>query len=222
MRYVGPRHIVIDDNPAPVPFWTPDAWGAETAVIVGGGPSHVAIEPDRYRPFRLIAVNSACRHVRSVATERDILYFADNSWADRFEGLIRDWPGIVVTSNRNTKARLGSLVNRLDFDAVMSHMQAMPDYVGASSGHTAACLAAMMGASQIVLIGFEGGYVNGRSHGHTDYVQHDEHAFRERFLPGWTGLAPAFRRLSVKVWNATPQSAVTDFPMVDFPRQDQQ
>lgn len=220
MRYVGPRHIVIDGNPAPVPFWVPAPWGEATATIVGGGPSHVAIPAEAYRGRRFIAVNSACRHVRPVATAKDILYFSDNSWSERFEGLIRDWPGIVVTSNRNTKARLGPLVNRLDLTALTAYAGVRSDYVQASSGHTAACLAAMMGAAQLVLIGFEGGYVNGRSHGHTDYVQHDEHAFRERFLPGWTGLAPAFRRLGVKVWNATPQSAVTDFPMVDFPRQD--
>jgi len=216
MRYVAPRHIVIDDQPAPVPFWEPDAWGEATAVIIGGGPSHVDIPAGAYRAHRFIAINSACRHVSQVATGRDILYFSDNSWAERFEHLIRTWPGLVVTSNRNTKARLGTLVNRLSFDAVTTHMQAMSDYVGASSGHTAACLAAMMGATRLVLIGFEGGYVNGRSHGHIDYVQHDEHAFRERFLPGWSGLAPAFRRLGVDVLNATPRSAVIDFPTVDF------
>tara|TARA_R110000868_G_scaffold361938_3_gene623965 strand:- start:4240 stop:4902 length:663 start_codon:yes stop_codon:yes gene_type:complete len=216
MRYVGPRRIVIDDNPAPVPFWEPSPWGEATAVIIGGGPSHVAIPADAYRAHRFVAVNSACRHVAPIATANDILYFSDNSWADRFEHLIRTWPGLVVTSNRNTKARLGALVNRLNFTAVIEYAGASPDYVGASSGHTAACLAAMMGATRLVLIGFEGGYVNGRSHGHTDYVQHDEHAFRERFLPGWSGLAPAFLRLGVEVLNATPQSAVTDFPAVDF------
>jgi hypothetical protein len=216
MRYVAPRHIVIDDQPAPVPFWEPDAWGEATAVIIGGGPSHVDIPADAYRAHRFVAVNSACRHVAPIASGRDILYFSDNSWAERFEHLIRTWPGLVVTSNRNTKARLGTLVNRLNLTAVTEYAGASPDYVQASSGHTAACLAAMMGATRLVLIGFEGGYVNGRSHGHTDYVQHDEHAFRERFLPGWSGLAPAFRRLGVDVLNATPRSAVTDFPTVDF------
>lgn len=217
MRYVAPRHIVIDDQPAPVPFWEPDVWGEATAVIVGGGPSHVEVPANAYRAHRLIAVNSACRHVRPIATTKDILYFSDNSWSERFEGLIRDWPGVVVTSNRNTKARLGTLVNRLDLTAVTEYAGASPDYVQASSGHTAACLAAMMGARRLVLIGFEGGYVNGRSHGHNDYTQHDEHAFRERFLPGWTGLAPAFRRLGVEVLNATPHSAVTDFPLIEYP-----
>lgn len=216
MRYVAPRHIVIDDQPTPVPFWVPDVWGEATAVIVGGGPSHTEVPVEAYRGRRFIAVNSACRHVRPVATDRDILYFADNSWSERFEDVIRAWPGMVATSNRHTKARMGAVVNRLDFDAVVQFMQAGPDYVGASSGHTAACLAAMMGAARLVLIGFEGGYVNGRSHGHTDYVQHDEHAFRERFLPGWTGLAPAFKRLGVDVFNATQQSAVTEFPTVEF------
>ena len=214
MRYVAPRHIVIDDNPTPVPFWQPGPWGDVAAVIVGGGPSHVDVPPAVYRPYRLVAVNSSARHVLPVAKPEDILYFSDNSWSERFERLIRDWPGLVVTSNRNTKARLGHLVNRLNLVELTEWTKCSPDFVQASSGHTAACLAAFMGARQITLIGVEGGYVNGRSHGHTDYVQHDEHAFRERFLPGWTGLAPVFTRLGVRVFNATPVTAIREFPAV--------
>lgn len=73
-----------------------------------------------------------------------------------------------------------------------------------------------MGAARIVLVAFEGRAIDGRTHGHGDYSMADHGSFRERFLPGWTGLAPAFERLGVEVLNATPRSAVTDFPFVDF------
>lgn len=217
IRYVGPRHIVIDDRPTPVPFWEPDrSFEGLTVVIVGGGPSHADIDLDLLRGYRFIAVNSACRKVRPVATAADLLFFHDNSWAERFLDLIKDWPGPVVTSNRNAKARLGDLVRRIDMAAMAERLRAFPDYMGASSGHTGACLAAVMKAKRLVLIGFEGQAVNGRSHGHDDYQQHDLNAYAERFLPGWTGLASAFARLAVEIVNATPNSAIDVFPFASL------
>lgn len=216
MRYVAERHIVIDDRPAPVPFWDMPAWGDRPALILGGGPSHVDVPILAMRRFRLIVVNSACRHAETMARPDDILYFADNSWSERFPHLIRSWPGLVVTSNRGTKARFGPLVHRLDFDALTASIGVLPDFVGASSGHTAACLSAVMGARRVVLSGFEGRSVGGRSHGHSDYTQADPHAFRDRFIPGWSGLAPAFARMGVEVLNATPHSLITDFPTVSM------
>lgn len=213
MRYVGPRQIVIDGNPAPVPFWEPDrAFEGLTVYIIGGGPSHAAIDLDAMRGERFIAVNSGCRKVRPIATEADMIYFHDNSWNENRPQLAADWPGPVVTPNRNTKARLGDAVRRLDIFKLTGAMHAMPDHVQASSGHSAACLAAIMGAARVVLIGFEARLIDGRSHGHDDYTQHDVPAFDGRYIPGWRGLVPAFERMGVDLLNATPDSAIDFLP----------
>jgi len=62
MRYVGPRHFHIDTPPfVPVP-WQPDSsFQGQTVVIVGGGPSHAALDLNVLKGIRFIAVNSACR-----------------------------------------------------------------------------------------------------------------------------------------------------------------
>jgi hypothetical protein len=217
IRYVGPRHIIRDGNPTPVPFWDPDrAFLGTTVVLIGGGPSHAEIDLAALSGHRFIAINSSCRKVRPVATADDFLYFSDNGWAERFELLVRDWPGPVVTSNRNTKARLGDLVRRLDIAVLTRAIGVMSDHVWASSGHSAACLAAIMGARRIVLVGFEGQFIDGRSHGHDDYRVSDALVFTARFLPGWKGLAPAFERLGVELVNATPRSAIAEFPFVSL------
>lgn len=217
-RYVGPRDIVIDGAPTPVPFWAPDrAFEGAIVIVVGGGPSHAAADLRLLAPRHpVIAINSACRHVRPAATERDILYFTDNSWAENRPELLTGWPGPVVTSNRNAKARLGEAVRRLDLVALTAAIGAGTDAVQASSGHTAACLAWLMGARRIVLLGFECRAVEGRTHGHGDYQQHDMGAFEERFLPGWRALAPAFRSLGADVVNATPGSAIDVFPFLSL------
>jgi hypothetical protein len=215
MRYVGPREIVIDAAPAPVPFWQTDrSFTGETVVIIGGGPSHGAMDLDVLRGHRFIACNSCCRKVAPVATRQDVLYFTDNSWSERRPELLRAWPGPVVTSNRNSKARLGDAVRRLDLETLTRWIDVGIDYVQASSGHTAACLAIRMGAKRVVLIGFECRGLEGLTHGHTDYDQHDLGCYEERFRPGWRALAPRFVELGAEVINATPDSAIEEFNFV--------
>ncbi len=218
MRYVGVRQIVIDGEPTPVPYWEPpQLFAGQTVAIVGGGPSHADIDLDLLRGHRFIAINSACRKVRPIATADDWLYFHDNSWAENRADLVRDWPGRVVSPNRSVKARLKGDADRINFDWVAEHMAAPNDAVGGSSGHAAACAAAVLGAKRIILIGFECRHVNGRTHGHDDYGDQSGDiyaAFRDNFLPGWRALAPAFKRMGVQIINATPQSAVAEFPFM--------
>lgn len=215
MRYVAPRHVVVDDAPTPCPYWEPDRvlFGA-TVLLVGGGPSHARLDLDQVRGWPLIAVNSACRKVQPIATHRDMLVFADNSWNENRPELARAWPGPVISVNRNAKARLGDAVRYLDINALTARLGVLPDWAQASSGHIAAALAAVMGARRLVLVGFECRAIAGRTHGHGDYSQHDVSVFGDRFVPGWVGLAPALARLGLQVVNATPDSAIPCFPFI--------
>jgi hypothetical protein len=212
VRYVGPRHIVIDDKPVPTPFWEPDrSFAGRTIALIGGGPSLAALDLEGLKGHRFIAINSSCRKVRPIATQGDVLYFTDNSWNENRPELASNWPGPVITANRNVKVRLGEAVRYLDVLALTERMGTGPDFVQASSGHIAACLAAVMGAARIVMVGFEARAVNGRTHGHNDYQQSDVSDFTDRFLPGWKHLAPVLQRMGVDVVNATPDSAITEF-----------
>ncbi|MGE0722806.1 MAG: hypothetical protein AB7O45_00450 [Alphaproteobacteria bacterium] len=213
MRYVGERRVVIDGKPTPTPLWEPDrSFAGATVAVIGGGPSLATLDLDVLRGHRFIVVNSGCRIVRPVATPDDPLYFSDNAWNERRPELAAAWPGPVVTCNRNAKLRNGDAVRWIDVIGLTERVGALPDIVQASSGHIAACLAAVMGAARLVLCAFEGRVVGDRTHGHGDYTQGDIASFHERFVPGWVGLAPAFARLGVEVINATPDSAVRCYP----------
>jgi len=215
--YVAPRHYHIDNQTPDWPMWAPDrSFDGLTVAIIGGGPGIADLDLDVLRGHRFIVVNSACRKVTSAATEDDFLLFQDNAWAERYEDLIRGWPGVAVTTNRHAKARLGDLVRRFDVLVLTEWIGAAPDHAMASSGHVAACLAAKMGARRIVLVGFECAAVDGRTHGHADYQMHDLAPFGERFLPGWRGLAQAFDRRGVEVINSTPGSAIAEFRFVEL------
>ena len=215
VRYVGPRQIVIDDKPTPVPFWEPERlYQGLTVTIIGGGPSHADIDLEVLRGHRFIAVNSSCRKVQPISTKDDMLYFTDNSWNENRPQLVNEWPGLVVTSNRNAKARLKDKVLRIDVADLVQRLEVFPDCMYTSSGHTAAGFAAVLGAKRIVLIGFDCRMVNGRSHGHGDYTQPDPNSFQLRYIPSWEGMAKVFARLNIPVINATPDSAVKCFPFL--------
>ena len=212
IRYIGPRHIIRDNvNPVPVPFWEFNRiYQDKTIVIIGGGPSHIDIDLNLLHNINFCTVNSSCRKVKEIVKEEDILYFTDNSWSERFEDLVREWKGLVVTSNRNTKARLGNLVNRIDIVKLTEFMEIKSDYVQASSGHSAACLAVMLGAKRLCLVGFECQEIEGRTHGHDDYRQSDLNTFK-RFLKGWTALKIGFEDKGIEVFNCTTNSRIEEF-----------
>lgn len=185
-----------------------------TVVLIGGGPSLATLDLNLLNGIRFVVVNSGCRKVLPVATSEDVLYFTDNSWSENRPQLAAGWPGPVVTSNRNTKVRLGAVVRWVDLFAMTERFAIRPDYLQASSGHIAAGLIAVMGARRIVLTAFECQAIDGRTHGHGDYNMHDLSPFTERFLPGWRALARAFDRMKVEVVNATPHSAIDCFPVM--------
>lgn len=212
MRYVGPRHIVIDGEPTPCPYWEPTReFDGQTVAIIGSGPSLATFDMGALDGRRFIVVNSGCRRLRQVATDKDILYFTDNAWNENRPELAADWPGPVVCANRNAKARLRDAVRYIDVTELTARMGTLPDATQASSGHIATSLAAVMGARKIVLMGFECRAVGGQTHGHTDYTQTDEFIFVQRFLPGWQDLSRALDRMGVDVVNCTPESALTCF-----------
>jgi hypothetical protein len=217
IRYVSERHIVVGDNPMPALFWEPiPIFKDKTVVLLGGGPSHVEINPGLLSNCGIVAINSSCRKVMDVAKKEDILYFSDNSWSERYIGLIEEWKGLVITSNRNTKIRLQGLVNRLDLQNLTEFMQVKSDYVQGSSGHTGACLAVLLGAKRLVLVGFECKSINGKTHGHGDYQQENIHAFEERYIPAWFQMAKRFRELGCEVINASKDSAIDCFEFMNF------
>ena len=187
-----------------------------TVAVVGSGPSLATFDLEALRGRRFIAINSSCRRMAQIATAGDILYFTDNAWNENRPELAKNWPGVVISSNRNVKARLGDAVRFIDVTDLSQWMGTRGDYVQASSGHIATCLAFRMGAARVALVAFECGAVGGRTHGHNDYQAHDVGVYPARFLPGWEGLAPVFERRGFDVVNTTPHSAIECFRRADL------
>lgn len=173
--------------------------------ILGGGPSFTKDIADQLTGKPSIVLNSTAR----IAPSATALYFADWGWFRDNRPITDNFRGMVLTSNRRAwqhgKRRM-LLIGPPDISAVP-----------ATSGHHAVDIAAAMGAKRIVLVGFDCRTVNGRSHHHDDYrVQHDDRIYRDKIRPLWRGWGARMRARGIEVMNATPGSAIMEFPLVDL------
>lgn len=197
-------------------FWTPEQiWKGEQAFVLASGPSLTQETVDKVKGRHTIVVNSSCM----LAPWAEILYFTDGGWYEQYSDVVANWPGMIVSMSRAAKREHPNKVKR-----VQGEMR--PDFPrfgapvirqGRSSGHSAVSLAISLGAAQTVMLGFDMRIVNGREHHHQDYKgPRDLDQYAREFVPafkGWNADALAF---GAEIVNATPGSAVTEFPFVDL------
>lgn len=196
-------------------FWTPEPLlKRETVFVLASGPSLKGFDFERLRGLNTIAVNSTAKLIPWA----DMLFFTDNSWFQKNRAFVESWRGVVVTLSRAAKRTHPDLVRRIEAEP-------RPDFppvgtsrikAGRSSGHSAVSLAASMGAARIVLLGFDMRFVDERSHCHDDYENKDALLYERDFVPAFDGWYDAALRAGTEIVNATPNSALKEFPMVDI------
>jgi hypothetical protein len=194
-------------------FWgIPPLWHGETAFVLGGGPTLTQTMADAVADRHAIAINSTCL----IAPRAEILFFNDHSWFERHQEIVTNWAGLAVTTNRHSKVAAPDRLlrvegeDRKDFPALGSKTIRR----GASSGHLAVSLAIALGAVRIVLLGFDMRHVHGRSHHHDDYRNEIHDLYSRLFAPAFQGWHYAAQQRGVSIVNATPGSALKEFPMV--------
>jgi len=191
-------------HPVPPRASVPRLWPGETVVCVGTGPSLTQADVDACRGrARVIVINDAY----TIAPWADVLYAADEKWwtwkkgAPTFAGLKytidpqrRAWPGLAVLRNSGQHG-----------------LESNPSGLrtGFNSGFQAIGLAVHLGASRIVLLGYDmmGDHFFGS---HPDKTRPPFAPCLKAFetLPG--PLAAA----GVEVINATRHTALKTFPCV--------
>ena len=194
----------------------------KTVFILGGGPSLLNddqlglleghLENQKIHKRRVIAINESIY----CALYADILFFRDIAWYFGNREIVETWDGVVVTTtpsrfyneNENcTNVNIVQLKHSSDFLIGGDTIR-----YGRSSGHLALSLAINLGAKRCVLLGFDCRFVDGRSHFHSENNRTTALTYSSDFLPAWNGWGDAARRAGVEVVNATPNSAIIEFP----------
>lgn len=83
-----------------------------------------------------------------------------------------------------------------------------------NSGASAINLAWHLGASKVVLYGFDMRDVDGESHWHNDH-QSKKPSPHARFLRCFPAIKRDAERLGIEIINASPGSAIKEFPIID-------
>ena len=194
-------------------YWTPEPlFEGKSVAVLGNGPSLSISNIIDLDPRYVIAVNSAIR----LCQDAHVLFSRDSSWCQKYPVLIDSaWSALKVTTKRDAAQERGMLLvrtERRDSFAAVGHPAIR---YGISSGHTAVSLAIAMGAKEIVLYGFDGRTVDGRSHWHDDYVEPRREVYAA-FVVGWRGWHAAAKAVGVSIYNATRDSTIAEFPFLEM------
>lgn len=202
-------------------FWPVEPlYRGETIFCLASGPSLTAEVCERVRARRTIVVNTSCM----LAPWGSVLFFTDSGWYEPRRDIVKNWPGEVMSMSRTAKRELPNKVKRIQgcgdpmFPPKFPVPGSMPFVQqGRSSGHTAVSLAIGLGASRVVLLGYDMRIIDGREHHHSEYTgPRDLNQYAREFVPAFNGWSAAAQKIGVTVQNATPDSAVTEFPFVSF------
>lgn len=189
-------------------------WSGQTVVCIASGPSLTQADCDYVRGrARVIAVNDGVQ----LAPWADVLYSSDRYW----------WPHYLASNAFDgPKYSVGSAPDRTDRFlkhpeiSVLRHAGIdgleMVDGLrtGRNSGYAALNLAVQMGASRVILLGYNMGPVGGQRHFFSGGISGDSPY--QDFVKRFDTIAQPLRDLGVEVWNCTPESRLTVFPIVSL------
>jgi hypothetical protein len=185
----------------------PRLWDGETVVCIASGPSLTPEDVEAVRGrARVIVVNTSYQ----IAPWADVLYAADAKWwkwhrgaptfAGRKYSITKEsarWPGVVVLA-RGASSGLSHDPSRL--------------CLGANGGYQAINLAVLLGASRIVLLGYDMAIgLDGKEHWHADHPNPTRSPY-QTFRAAYPTLVEPLTAAGVEVINCSRRTALNCFP----------
>jgi hypothetical protein len=195
----------------------PRRFAGQICVVAAPGPSLTKEVAELCRGQKIIAVNGAYR----LLPFADILYACDDEWWELFYTQNPNFCGEKWSSHHDkidpkieTARKFGLNLIRGEYVDGFSLDPTVIHY-GGTSGFQAINLAILLGASPILLVGFDMRTTQQR-HFHEDYPVGMKNGCKyEYFIPAFIEAAinmPAH----IKIINCTPGSALTCFPMMSL------
>ena len=211
------------------------AWKGETVAILGGGPSLTAeqVELVRLSGVKCIAVNNSYL----LAPWADLLYFADSHWHEwNTKGI--DIPGLglkaaqvcaMFASFAGQKCSIQNSGANIKDDAVhmMRNINGVGKHgfglsvdpgalvTGRNGGFQALNIAVLAGATQPLLLGFDGRpNRDGKTHFFGEHPRPTPQAAYPLYRQAMSEAERALKAAGVTVLNCTPDSCIDAFPNV--------
>lgn len=197
------------------PDWFPD-WRGEIAVLVGAGPSAKDAPIDLARGrARVIAINNSWQ----LAPWADALYACDWNWWNHANGC-PEFRGLKMTIDRRTcQDRPDWGVHKVECNKGDDRLELRTwNRIGwgGNSGFGALNIAVQAGATRIILVGYDMTTRFGR-HWHQDHpngMHNPTEGNVDRWRRAIDNAAAQLRPLGIEVFNASPISALRNYPKV--------
>lgn len=192
----------------PVPYSSiPKLWTDATVYLIGGGPSLNNFDWNLLRDKHVIAINRAYE----VAPFAEVLYWTDHQFyrwhkpgIDAFEGLKITCRPIRRTPHENILFVRGQSRKGLELrNNFVCH--------GNNSGYGAINLAIHLGATRIVLLGYDMQAESSNTHWHDGYPRRHNNDIYNRIIPYFESLIVPLEELGVEVINANLRSRLNCF-----------
>jgi hypothetical protein len=194
-------------------YWTPEPlFLGQSVAVLGNGPSLSAAGVADLDPRYVVAVNQSAELCQDAA----VLFSRDSQWCQDHKALIASVRCLLkVTTKRDAAKENDMLLVRTERRESFPSVGHDVIRYGISSGHMAVSLAIAMGAKELVLYGFDGRIVGGRSHWHDRYSERRLEVYAS-FVKAWLGWNAAAKAVGVRIVNATPGSAVAEFDFLEM------
>jgi hypothetical protein len=182
---------------------------SDVAYILGGGPSLFDNDLDLIKDEFVIGVNNSI----FLGDWVNVCWFGDKKWWKwHKERLIKENRKVATC---NVKLKNESQHWWKHYQRRGHGINTNEKFVAwnASSGASAINFAYHLGYRKIVLLGFDMRKIDGMKNWHMAHKEKDHNPF-PRHIKGFVQIAKDAKRLGVQIINATPESAIKDFPIM--------
>jgi hypothetical protein len=177
--------------------------------IAAGGHSLRGFDWKRLRGKNVIAVNRSFQMLPLA----QFIYFSDQRFWDWHKDELVKHPAEKITGARLPD---GLPITRYQLTGI-DGLDLTPGCLrhGNNSGYAAINLSVHLGASKIILLGFDMHLdTRGKAHWHDGYITTNRASSYFKMLPHFKTLVEPLAKFGVEIFNANPNSALNDFPKV--------
>lgn len=209
------------------PWAVPRMWEGQPVAILASGPSmnRATVAAVMAAGMKMIAINRTVE----LAPHADMLYASDGLFWQRCDALgpaakaaVDGFRGLKVSvfadGNKSRRSQMPPDDVKMLRNTGVEGFDPDPSCIrtGNNGGYQALHVAAHTGGNPIWLFGFDmhGGHWHGRYPIPLRNTKPEQYVAWIQIFPT---LARALAARGIDVWNATPMSALTAFPMMDFP-----
>lgn len=204
------------------PWTPPKIWAGGTAFIIGGGPSLKDMDLTPIHGHHVIGTNNAYQ----LGSWVDLCWFGDCRWYDWHRDRLLKFAGIKVTCCVRAGGKPGIKGMKRGKAAGIEKRPGWVSWNG-NTGASAINVAYHLGAVKVVLLGFDMRQVGDDCNWHPEHLIMNPNSEKKklenggkscygRYLRKFPEIAKDAHRLKLEIVNATPGSALPDFPIVEL------